>query len=154
MKETLPDRIRTVIVDSCNDAGVSLIDVVMRGQAKQLILDVFIDAPDGITHDHCRDVSRGIDERLQDDEFAGRLRAVDVSSPGAEAPVKFLWQLQKHVGRTVRVVRLDSSVIEGSLVRADDTGLDVQPKQSKKEPKPLITIPVGDVQEAKVLITF
>lgn len=154
MKETLPDRIRTVIVDSCNDAGVTLIDVVMRGQARQLILDVFIDAPDGITHDHCRDVSRGIDERLQDDEFAGRLRAVDVSSPGAEAPVKFLWQLQKHVGRTVRVTRIDSSVIEGSLVRADDTGLDVQPKQSKKEPKPLINIPVGDVQEAKVLITF
>ncbi len=154
MKETLPDRIRTVIVDSCNDAGVSLIDVVMRGQAKQLILDVFIDAPDGITHDHCRDVSRGIDERLQDDEFAGRLRAVDVSSPGAEAPVKFLWQLQKHVGRTVRVVRTDGSVIEGSLARADDTGLDVQPKQSKKDPKPLATIQAQDVQEAKVLITF
>ncbi|MFN9904168.1 MAG: ribosome maturation factor RimP, partial [bacterium] len=117
-----------MIVDSCNDAGVSLIDVVMRGQAKQLILDVFIDAPDGITHDHCRDVSRGIDERLQDHEFAGRLRAVDVSSPGAEAPVKFLWQLQKNTGRTVRVTRTDGSVIEGSLVRADDTGLDVQPK--------------------------
>ncbi|MFN4986500.1 MAG: ribosome maturation factor RimP [Ignavibacteria bacterium] len=154
MKETLPEQIRTVIVDSCNDAGVSLIDVVMRGQARQLILDVFIDAPDGITHDHCRDVSRGIDERLQDHEFAGRLRAVDVSSPGAEAPVKFLWQLQKNTGRTVRVTRTDGSVIEGSLVRADDTGLDVQPKQTKKEPKPLATILAEDVQEAKVLITF
>lgn len=154
MKETLPERIRAVIVDSCNDAGVALIDVVMRGQARQLILDIFIDTVDGVTHEHCRDVSRGIDERLQDDEFAGRLRAVDVSSPGAEAPVKFLWQLTKHVGRTVRVVRADGSVTEGSLVRADDTGLDVQPKQSKKEPKPLATIPAEDVQEAKVLITF
>ena len=154
MKEALPDRIRSVIVDSCNDAGVTLIDVVMRGQARQLILDVFIDTLEGVTHDHCRDVSRGIDERLQDDEFAGRLRAVDVSSPGAEAPVKFLWQLQKHVGRTVRVARIDGSVIEGSLVRADDTGLDVQPKQTIKEPNPLTTIPVGDVHEAKVLIAL
>ena len=94
MKEALPERIRSVIVDSCNDAGVTLVDVVMRGQARQLILDVFIDTLEGVTHDHCRDVSRGIDERLQDDEFAGRLRAVDVSSPGAEAPVKFLWQLR------------------------------------------------------------
>jgi ribosome maturation factor RimP len=154
MKETLPDRIRSVIVDSCSDAGVTLIDVVMRGQARQLILDVFIDTLEGVTHDHCRDVSRGIDERLQDDEFAGRLRAVDVSSPGAEAQVKFLWQLTKHVGRTVRAVRNDGSVVEGSLVRADDTGLDVQPKQSKKDPKPLITVPAEDVKEAKVLITF
>ena len=154
MKEALPDRIRAVIVDSCNDAGVTLIDVVMRGQARQLIMDVFIDTLEGVTHEHCRDVGRGIDERLQDDEFAGRLRAVDVSSPGAEAPVKFLWQLTKHAGRTVRVARADGSVVEGALVRADDTGLDVQPKQSKKEPKPLVTVPVEDVTEAKVLITF
>jgi hypothetical protein len=68
--------------------------------------------------------------------------------------VKFLWQLTKHVGRTVRAVRNDGSVVEGSLVRADDTGLDDQPKQSKKDPKPLITVPAEDVKEAKVLITF
>jgi ribosome maturation factor RimP len=154
MKETLPDRIRAAIDDACSSAGVTLIDVVVRGQARQLILDVFIDEVGGITHDHCRDVSRGIDERLQDDEFAGRLRAVDVSSPGAEAPVKFLWQLTKHVGRTVRVERTSGDRIEGALVRADETGLDVQPKQTKKDPKPLVTIPVEEVKEARVLITF
>lgn len=154
MKETLPERIRTAIADSCDEAGVSLVDVVVRGQARQLVLDVFIDAIDGVTHEHCRLVSRGIDERLAEDEFAGRLRAVDVSSPGAETPVKFLWQLQKHVGRTVRVKQKDGVVIDGALVRVDDSGLDVQPKQSKKEPKPLISISADDVEEAMVRITF
>ena len=154
MKETLPERIRTAIAQACDDAGVSLIDVVVRGQARQLVLDVFIDAIDGVTHEHCRLVSRGIDERLAEDEFAGRLRAVDVSSPGAETPVKFLWQLTKHVGRTVRVKKKDGVVIDGVLVRADDSGLDVQPKQSKKMPSPLVSIGVDDVEEAMVRITF
>jgi ribosome maturation factor RimP len=154
MKETLPEKIRTLIADSCSEAGVTLIDIVVRGQARQLVLDVFIDAIDGVTHEHCRDVSRGIDERLQDDDFAGRLRAVDVSSPGAETPVKFLWQLSKHIGRTVQVLRSDDSTVVGSLVRADETGLDIQQKQSKKEPVLLTTIPAQEVREAKVLITF
>lgn len=154
VKETLPDHVRTAITDTCSDAGVSLIEVVVRGQARQLVLDVIIDTPTGIDHDHCRAVSRGIDARLENDPFADRLRAVDVSSPGADAPVKHLWQLKRSVGRTVRVVHTDGSIIEGALVRADDDGLDVQPAQTKKEPKPPVTIAAADVAEARVVIKF
>jgi ribosome maturation factor RimP len=154
MKETLPDRIRTMIEDICSEVGVVLVDVVVRGQARQLVLDIMLDAPTGITHEHCRAVSRALDERLENDEFAGRLRAVDVSSPGAEAPVKFLWQLTKHVGRTVRVVHTDGSVIQGTLLRADDQGLDVQLAQQKKESKPPVSLHAVDIAEARVVITF
>lgn len=155
MKETLPDRIRTMIEDICAEVGVVLIDVVVRGQARQLVLDVVLDAPDGITHEHCRAVSRAFDERLESDEFAGRLRAVDVSSPGAESPVKHLWQLTKHVGRTVRVVHTDGTVIQGTLLRVDDQGLDVQPtQQQKKQSQPPVSLHAVDIAEARVVITF
>ncbi|MBU3700140.1 MAG: hypothetical protein FGM33_09065 [Candidatus Kapabacteria bacterium] len=154
MKEILPDSVRMAITESCDEAGVTLIDVVIRGQARQLILDIVIDVVDGVTHDHCRSVSRGIDERLEGNDFAGRLRTVEVSSPGAETPVKYLWQLRKHIGRSVRVKRTDATTIEGVLQRVDETGLDVQPKQTKKEPKPLISIPAEEVAEAMVMIMF
>ena len=152
MKETLPDFVRNAINDACIDAGVTLIDVVVRGQARQLVMDIFIDAPLGITHDHCRAVSRGLEERLEEDEFAGRLRAVDVSSPGADAPVKHLWQLTKSVGRTVRVECTDGTVVEGSLMQAEDDGLNVLPAQSKKDPKPLVTLHAANIKEARVVI--
>jgi len=154
MSDALPEDIRNAINDACINAGVSLINVVVRGQARQLVLDVFIDHAEGVTHDHCRAVSRGLDERLAEDEFAGRLRAVDVSSPGADAPVKFLWQLTKHVGRTVRAVHTDGTVTEGALLRADDAGLDIQPVQKKKELKPMVTLLAADVAEARVVIKF
>lgn len=151
----MPSDVRAAIEEACEEAGVTLIELILRGQLKQLVMEVLIDAVDGVTHDHCTAVSRGIDARLEGGEFYDRLRAVDVSSPGADAPVKYLWQLTKSVGRTVSVKRTDGTVIEGKLLRADDTGLDVLPQQkSKKETAEAVTVAAADVNEAKVVLKF
>jgi len=152
---SLPPQVRNIIEEACEGAGVALIDLVVRGQAKQLKLEVMIDAPGGITHEHCTSVSRSIDDRLQDSEFLGYLRSIDVSSPGADAPVKFLWQLTKHVGRTVQVMRVDGTVIEGELLTANDSLLAVQPirkKNKNKEPEPPVELPSTEIKEARVVI--
>lgn len=148
----LPEHVLAVLQQACAQQNVTLISANVRGQHKQLILDVFIDAQDGVTHEHCTAVSRFVDEQLVNDEFYDRLRAVEVSSPGAETPVKYLWQLIKHVGRTVRVVRVDSSVEEGTLVSVSESELVLQPQTSKKEPKPPIAITSESIKEAKVVI--
>lgn len=151
----MPHDVRAQIEQACEEAGVTLIELVVRGQQKQVILEVLIDTVDGITHDHCRAVSHGIDTRLEGGEFYDRLRAVDVSSPGADAPVKFLWQLTKSVGRTVNVARNDGTAVEGKLLRADDTGLEVLPQlKGKKAPTEAITIPSADVKQARIVLKF
>ncbi len=154
MKETLPDTIRTVVDDVCREAGVVCISADLRGQAKQLILDIVIDTIDGIRHEHCTAVSRGIDARLENDPFAGRLRAVDVSSPGADTPVKHLWQLQRSEGRMVHVVCTNGQVEEGTLLRVLENALEVQPSRKKNETKPPITISESEIAEARVVIQF
>jgi len=154
VSQEIPPNVLAEIEEACQAAGVTLIGLEVRGQHKQLKLDVSIDAVNGITHEHCRAVSRGIDDRLAEDEFFDRFRAVDVSSPGADAPVKFLWQLKKHVGRTVRVETVDGEVVEGPLEFADDSRLDVQPKGTKKQPMPLASIPADRIKEARVVIVF
>ena len=148
----LPEHVVAVLQQACTEQGVTLINANVRGQHKQLILDVFIDAPNGVTHEHCTAVSRYVDEQLLSDEFYDRLRAVEVSSPGAETPVKHLWQLAKHVGRTVRVVRTNSSVDEGALVSVSETELVLQPTTTKKEPTPPTSILKDEIKEAKVVI--
>jgi hypothetical protein len=52
------------------------------------------------------------------------------------------------------VRRKDGVVIDGVLLRADESGLDVQPKQSKKQPIPPVSIVADEVEEAMVRITF
>lgn len=154
MTQELPSHVMAEIEAACNAAGVTLIDLEVKGQHRQLKLDIMIDAIEGIQLEQCRSVSRGIEDRLAEDEYFSRLQAVDVSSPGAEAPVKFLWQLTKHVGRTVRVTKKDGSVVEGKLQRADDDGLDVQPKGTKNRPEPLISIQPDGINTAHVVISF
>ena len=156
MSQAIPPEFRAEIEQACATAGVTLIDLVVRGQHRQLKMDVIIDTVDGVTHDHCRSVSREIDERLSEDEFFDRLRSIDVSSPGADAPVTFLWQLKKNVGRTVRVEMVDGTVVEGPLRAVEDTHLEVQPstKKSKSQPVSVITIPSSEVKLAHVVISF
>ncbi|CAN5430402.1 ribosome maturation factor RimP [soil metagenome] len=150
----LPEHIRSTIDEVCAANGVTSIDVQIRGQRDQLILDLFIDAPNGVTHDECKGVTAGLDERLENDEWYGRLRAVDVSSPGADAPVKFLWQLSKSLGRTVRVIRADGTEVEGKLTDVADEGLVVQPPTTKKKIVEQVTIPASDVKEARVILKW
>lgn len=154
MSQTLPSTILTEIEAACEAAGVTLIDLEVKGQNRQLKLNVMIDTVEGVLHEHCRTVSREIDERLAEDEFFDRVSAVDVSSPGAEALVKFLWQLTKHVGRTVHVERTDASAIDGKLVAVTDTGLDVQQKGTKKQPGQLLSIPSDEISSAHAVISF
>lgn len=154
MSQALPPTVEAEINAACEAAGVTLIDLEVKGQHRQLRLNISIDTEDGVLHEHCRTVSREIDERLAEDEFFDRVAAVDVSSPGAEALVKFLWQLKKHVGRTVHVERTDGTAIEGKLVAVTDAGLDVQQKGTKKQPGQTQSIPSADISSARTVISF
>ena len=146
----MPKNVQAAIEDACREAGAELIALEVRGQLKQLILEVAIDSLEGIRHEHCRAVSKGIESRLVDDEWYGRLRAVDVSSPGADAPVKYLWQLKKHVGRDVRCVKKDGTIVEGALASVNDEGLVLITKPGSTQ----VTIPSDVIQEANVILKF
>lgn len=146
----MPTNVQAAIEDACREAGAELITAEVRGQHKQLILEVAIDSLEGIVHEHCRTVSKSIDSKLADDEWYGRLRAVDVSSPGADAPVKYMWQLKKHVGRDVRCVKRDGTVIEGALASADDAGIVLVTKPGSVQ----VAIPSDDIKEANVILKF
>lgn len=152
----LPDHVRAIIDELCRTAGVTLVDARIRGQARQLKLELDIDGPNGVTHDECRAISTGMDERLEQDEWYGRLRAVDVSSPGADTPVKFLWQLAKHTGRKVRVTKADGAVLEGPLVAvgASDLTLSWTTGKGKERRTEGVTIPASDIAEARIVLNL
>lgn len=152
----LPDHIRHVLDEIGQQAGVSVVDVRVRGQHSQLVLEIYIDAINGVTHDECRAVTTALEERLAGDEWFGRLRTLDVSSPGADAPVRYLWQLAKSVGRTVRVTRHDGTTVEGPLLAANDEGLTLTVTEGKGKAKTVsdVSIAQADIKEARVIIAF
>jgi ribosome maturation factor RimP len=150
----VPHDVLEVLRAGCNAAGVVLLKASLRGQLKQLVLDVVVDARQGITHNQCTAVSRYADEHLETHNLYSSVRAVEVSSPGAEAPVMHLWQLEKHIGRIVQVTDTSGVCIQGTLVSIENDHLNVQPQSPKREPKPPAIIRWEDVSEAKVIIVW
>lgn len=152
--EAVPEKVQEAIDTICREVGVVPIEVRLRGQRDQLILEIAIDSVEGVSHEDCTAVSRSLDDLLEADPFWARLRTVEVSSPGADRPVAHLWQLRKHTGRNVRVVRTDGSALEGTLVDAADDALTLQPPGTKKQPVAPVTIGRDEITSAMVKLKF
>lgn len=91
-------------IDACaSRASAHLIDLTVRGSRGHTILEVYVDAEQGVSSRLCAEVSRdvaGVIDRAGWIQGAYRL---EVSSPGIDRPLKYSWQYPKHVGRAMTV---------------------------------------------------
>ena len=88
---------------------------------------VYIDHPDGVTYDLCREVTNLLED------FRGDY-GIDVSSPGEHRPLRTPAHFQAAVGGTVNIKTEQqiegTTKFRGELVAAGDTGIDVQAGES------------------------
>src|SRR5699024_5159739 len=81
--------------------GFELWGLELQAQGKNSRLVIYIDSPDGITVDHCADVSRQISGILDvEDPISGQYQ-LEVSSPGMERPLFTLEQFRQYAGSIV-----------------------------------------------------
>ena len=65
---------------------------------------IYVDGDNGVTIDDCIELSRAIESRLDRDEEDF---ALDVSSAGADQPLKLTRQMVKNIGREVEAMTFD-----------------------------------------------
>lgn len=112
---------------------------------------VDIDGDNGINIDDCILLSRTIENTLNRDEEDFEL---NVSSAGADAPLKMPRQYRRHVGRNLSVETFDGNTYEGSLTQVDDETFVLQTKGTKKIAPQVLTFNFADVKSAKVVLKF
>ena len=112
---------------------------------------VDIDGDSGVTIDDCIELSRAIEGQLNRDEEDF---ALDVSSAGADQPLKLTRQYRKNLGRDVEVVMLDGEKIEGELTEADEEAFVVRTAGSKKQAPQEHRLSYRDVKSTRVAIKF
>lgn len=139
---------------------IDIIHEVLDGTDKFLVnlkitpdnrIYVDIDGDNGINIDDCIELSRAIEGRLNRDEEDF---ALDVSSAGADAPLKLSRQYVKNIGRQLEVDMMDGSHCEGLLQEADSEKIVVKTKGTKKQAPQVLTIAYGDIRMARVIIQF
>ena len=112
---------------------------------------VDIDGDNGINIDDCILLSRTIENTLNRDEEDFEL---NVSSAGADAPLKMPRQYRRHVGRNLSVETFDGNTYEGFLTQVDDETFVLQTKGTKKIAPQVLTFNFADVKSAKVVLKF
>jgi ribosome maturation factor RimP len=71
--------------------------------AKQTVVRIYIDHPDGIDVDHCAAVSRQVSSVFDVEDPIAGVYTLEVSSPGMERPLFTLEQYKTHAGERVKV---------------------------------------------------
>jgi len=123
-------------------------------------LEIFIDSDSGMSFKKCQQLSRYLEQFIDEEQWLGEKYVLEVSSPGITRPLKFERQYKKNINRTVNVKRKGGSKHEGILIEVTETGIVVEAKMRIKEGKKKRTeivkteIPFDDIKETKVKITF
>ena len=139
---------------------LDIVKDVLEGSDKYLVnmkitpdnrIFVDLDGDNGINIDDCIEVSRAIENSLNRDEEDFEL---NVSSAGADSPLKMPRQYRRHVGRELSVEPFEGAKVEGILTEAGDSQFTIKTKGTKKEPSQELTFAYEDVKTARVLIRF
>jgi len=128
-----------------------LIEVTIRGDTQNRVIEIYIDSELGVSADTCAEVSRQIKELIDEQNvFPGKYR-LEISSPGVDRPLKFLKQYSKHINRKFEVVYSvgeTTNKISAKLFKVD--GEDLSFSDGKNE----LILNFNKIKSAKVQISF
>ena len=139
---------------------LELVNNALEGSEKFLVnlkitpdnrIFVDIDGDNGVTIDDCIELSRAIEGQLDREEEDFEL---NVSSAGADMPLKLTRQYRKNVGRELEVVMVDGEKAEGTLEDASDEGIVLRTKGTKKRAPETLHLAYRDIKSARVAIKF
>lgn len=112
---------------------------------------VDIDGDNGVNIDDCIALSRAIESQLDRDVEDFEL---NVSSAGADSPLKMPRQYRRHIGRELAVVMPDGERLQGELTEADDTQFVIRTKGTKKVAPQEHRLTYRDIKTAQVVLQF
>jgi ribosome maturation factor RimP len=103
-KLELTEKIREIaekIVEKENK--LQLVNVKIGGSIGKPLVQIFIDKPNGISHEDCSYVSQQIGEILEDKDFITSEYILEISSPGLERELLSLKDFQEFTGNPAKL---------------------------------------------------
>ncbi|GAC1484246.1 MAG: ribosome maturation factor RimP [Candidatus Dormibacteria bacterium] len=146
-------RVREVIQPTLDFLGYELYDLTLTGTGGHPTLRVRIDKPQGVSLDDCERVSKSLGALLDQADPVPTRYDLEVSSPGAERPLRTLDEYRRFVGKraNVRYRTGDSErVAEGRLNAVSDDAIELQLRERKGTTE--VAIPFSDILAARLAI--
>jgi ribosome maturation factor RimP len=138
---------------SLDHLGLELVDVQWSGHGRGAVLRLTIDRPEGVTLDDCERASKAASAVLDVHDPIDHAYRLEVSSPGAERPIRTPEGWMTAVGRRVNV-RLEEGdselVLEGRLVSIAGTQAEIEVRDRRASR--VVGFDLGAVVAARIVV--
>jgi ribosome maturation factor RimP len=149
---TIKSSIEAMVTPYLNEQGFELVDIEYIKEGSNWFLRIFVDKDGGIDIDECGRISEFVSEQLDKNDPISGAYFLEVSSPGAERPLKKPEDVVKAIGKHVFITTYEpvdgSKEFEGLLVSFD--GVQAVIRIGKKQH----TLPYAKVASARLAIVF
>ena len=146
------EKIKQAIEAKLANMGLELYDIKYHRAGRHSSLRVYIDKPEGVTIADCENASHEISVLLDVENFSNAPYNLEVSSPGADRPLKNEKDFKRAVGKDVQMQYLDetgkSKTMVGTLVSYEGNTMRVQTATGET------TLQRADVLSAKIELLF
>ncbi|PYI50408.1 ribosome maturation factor RimP [Paenibacillus flagellatus] len=152
MAQQIKTAVEEMLAPFLEREGFELVDIEYVKEGSNWFLRVFVDKEGGIDIDDCGRISEYLSERLDEKDPIPTAYFLEVSSPGAERPLKKPQDFVRAVGKNVFVTTYEpiegAKEFEGKLLDYSEERLVVQAGKKTTE------IPAGKVASARLAILF
>ncbi len=156
MSKKVTTTVEDLVTPILTELQLELVDVEFKKEGKNWFLRVFIDSDTGVDIEDCGIVSERLSELLDEHDPIPQAYFLEVSSPGAERPLKKQKDIEKALGKNVYVTTYEpidgEKAFEGKLVTFDGQQLIIATKQKTRTVE--VTIPYEKVASARLAVVF
>jgi ribosome maturation factor RimP len=148
--------IRELLEPTIKHMGYELYSLDQSGQAGRT-LRIAIDRIEPITIEDCERVSRVAGPLIEHSNYIDGPYDLEVSSPGAERPLRNHGDYERFSGKRVNVRYRTSeaeSIVEGNLVAVDGAGIAVQAVGARGRAPVIVHIEWSDVVAGRLAVSF
>ncbi|WP_079529881.1 ribosome maturation factor RimP [Halobacillus hunanensis] len=156
MSKNVTEIAEELVIPIAKDMNLELVDIEFKKEGKNWFLRVFLDKPEGIDIEECGQVSEKLSEKLDEIDPIDMPYFLEVSSPGAERPLKtkedFIKQTGKHIYVKLYEPMENEKEFEGTLVQFEDdiATIEIRIKSRKKQ----LEVPFDKIAKANLAVTF
>jgi ribosome maturation factor RimP len=157
----LAERISALADDVASPLGVEVLDVVVKGSRGRRLVRVVADAAEldadaGLDIDTIAKMSRQLGDALDEHDVVPGSFTLEVTSPGADRPLRRARDFARNVGREVRIDRTDAATdaadgereLRGVLVAVDESTLTLEVADDRVE------LPLDHVDHGTVVLPW
>ncbi|MFC7061172.1 ribosome maturation factor RimP [Halobacillus seohaensis] len=156
MGKNVTDVTEELVLPILEEMNLELVDVEYKKEGQNWFLRVFIDKQGGVDIEECGQVSEQLSEKLDETDPVDAAYFLEVSSPGAERPLKTQADFNKYVGEHIFVKLYEpikgEKEFEGTLQSFEDetATIEIRIKAQKKQ----IEVPFNKIAKANLAVTF